>query len=376
MDYRIIYVGAQTVYGVLFLTLLYLRHVNDRGKRPDKLDVLYVLFAATVALDATWMLINGVPEYRVGHIFLQIAYLCIMAVVGYLWFLYTLDFFPTKSMALRKYRFVLGIPVLVQIALVISSVRTGLVFIVDENGLYTRGPLHMYSVVGNYLYMLLGSFVALRCRKDAPLSMDKRRFSAAALFPVPVLFLSLAQMILPPGLPGMQGGVLVGLLLHFGVSQSVKVTQDHLTGLPNRFAFEQDLLEHIRNYRAGGPAHLYLLEGDLNNFKAINDTYGHPMGDVVLKETAKVLNRVFGSYGAAVFRTGGDEFMMVAEQEEALNVDVLTSQLNAELANVKLPSSFALSMSLGMEEYDGTVDFRGLIENVDKKLYAAKRTSK
>ena len=362
------------MFGVLFVVLLVLRHVNDRGRQLDKFDALYALFLIVTFLDATWMLIDGRAEFRTWHIALHVAYLSTMALTGYLWFLYTLDLFPAKSMGIRKYRFVLGIPVLIEIVLIFCSVWTNWMFIVAPDGTYIRGEYHIYTIFLNYGYMLLGSYVALRCRKKALLTMDRRRFGVAALFPVPIFVFTGAQMILPPGLPGLQGGVLVAFLLVYGTFQNVMITRDHLTGLPNRFAFERDLLERIQKHRPDAGERLYLMEGDLNKFKHINDTYGHPTGDHALQLTAQALSQVLPAYNAVAFRTGGDEFMMVAETDAPLDAAEVERSINAKLAELSEGTNFDLSMSLGMEEYDERMDFRTLIETVDKKLYAAKKS--
>ena len=375
MDLKVVYIGSQLIFGILYLVLLFLRHIANRGQHIDKLDAVYCLFLVTIALDCVWRLIDGVPAYRTGHIALELAYLSVMSFSGYVWFLYTLDLFPAKLEKLRKYRFVLGIPVLFEIALVFTSLGTGWIFSVDETGTYIRGPFSMGPVALNYLYMLLGSYVALQCRKEALLAVDKRRFAAAAFFPVPVLVLSGLQVLLPPGLPSMQAGVLIGLLLFYGMSQSAMVSQDYLTGLPNRFTFEQDLAERMHMFRAGGARHLYLMEGDLNKFKQINDTYGHPEGDKVLLQTAEILEQVFHPHGAAVFRTGGDEFMMLAETEGAFDIGAIGEELNTRLAEIEVPGGLSVSMSLGLVEFDGSQDARALVKKVDERLYAAKKAA-
>ena len=372
MDSRFIYTGAQLIFAILFLTLMGLRHFNERNRGFDKLDLLYILFIIVTLLDATWMLINGKPEYRSWHVALEVTYLTCMAFTGYVWFLYTLDYFPAKSMKIRKYRYVLCIPVIIVVILVFISIKTSWMFMVDENGLYIRGEYHIYSVIVNYSYMLLGSYVALRCRRDALLAMDRRRFTVAALFPVPILLLSGLQLLLPPGLPAMEGSVFISLLLLFGTSQNVLITRDYLTGLPNRAAFEQDLLERIDNYRKDGQKHLYLLAGDLDKFKDINDTYGHPKGDKALQLTAQALSEVCEPYGIAVFRTGGDEFMMIAEAENAVGLATLQETINARLDELTADEVYDLNMSLGMVEYDGTINYHLLIEQVDECLYSSK----
>lgn len=352
--------------------LLFLRHATNRQQRFDKLDLLYLLFVFTIVLDCVWSLIDGVPAYRDGHIVLELVYLCTMACTGYVWFLYTLDLFPSQSLTIRKYRFILGIPVLFEIFLIVSSLNNGLVFQVDEQGTYVRGSLAMLPVAINYAYMVLGSCVALACRKHALLEVERRWLLTAAFFPVPVLLLSGLQVLLPPGLPSMQAGVLVGLLLFYGMSRNAMVSQDYLTDLPNRLSFEQDLQERIHKFRRGGPKRLYLIEGDLNKFKQINDTYGHPEGDKILKQTAQVLEDVFIPNGISVFRTGGDEFMMIAETDDELDIARLQDALNESLATIEVRGNNTISMSLGVEEYDGTSDSRTFVELVDKKLYEAK----
>ena len=349
-----------------------MNRVNRRGQRLNKLDILYLLFLITIALDILWSWIDGVPQLRIVHIVLELVYLSTMSFVGYTWFLYTLDMFPAKSMKLRDYRLVLGIPVFFSLFTIIASLWTGWVFTVTPEGRYIRGSLNMLPVLINYAYMLLGSVVALRCRKETLLTIDKRRFAVAATFPIPVFFISGVQMLLPPGLPAMQGGVLVSLLILYGASQDVLVTRDYLTGLPNRAAFERDLMDQLHRYRADEGVNLYLLEGDLDEFKSINDAYGHPAGDRALLRAAEVLSQTFAAYGANVFRTGGDEFMVLIESPQELQVEALRQELNENLAASTPTDHIRLSMSLGMEKYDGHTSFRAFIENADRKLYAAK----
>src|SRR5207237_4051929 len=84
---------------------------------------------------------------------------------------------------------------------------------------------------------------------------------------------------------------------------------DPLTGLYNRRYAEQRLSAEVaRSARRGHP--LTILSLDLNNFKEINDTYGHPAGDLVLQEFAAHLNKVIRGSDLAV-RLGGDEFLVL-----------------------------------------------------------------
>lgn len=375
MDYRIVYIGAETIFGILFLVHFFLHQLNNKGQKWDKLDILYLLFIGTVILDSIWIMIDGKVEYRTWHIVLEVVYLTMMSFTGYDWFLFTLDFFPAKENVLRKHRRLLSIPTLVVIILIFCSIKTGWIFQVDESGKYIRGGLNLLPVIVNYSYMVLGSYIALRCMKNTLLTVDKRRYLLAALFPVPVLIFATVQMIIPPGLPMAHGGVLVALLMQYGTSQNALVTSDYLTGLPNRVAFEQDLIGRIRRYRPEDSEKLYLMEGDLDEFKSINDTYGHSVGDQALVKTADVLCRALASYDSAVFRIGGDEFMIIIESEEEPDIAAIEKNINDKLVLPLPGKEIKMSMSFGFEEYNESMNMRTFIDSADHKLYEAKRTA-
>ena len=373
MDYRVLYVGTQVIFGLLFLVLFYLRHTDDRSEKFDMLDALYLIFFTTIVLDIIWIFIDGVPELRTFHTVHQAIYLSVLSLTGYAWINYALDALPTQNMKINKHRKLLALPVLFLVIMALTSFKTGLMYTIDEGGYYVRGPLQPVAVGISLFYLILASLIALRCRKDALFTMDKKRFGVIALFPVPVMVLAIVQFMLPPGLPGAPGGALITLLLIFGTSQNVLITRDYLTGLPNRYMFEQRLLDRMGKYRVEGFKCLYLIEGDLNKFKNINDTYGHLAGDNALQEAAKILSRFFEPYEATVFRTGGDEFMVRVETVEPLDYEAIQQGLNEALAEGSPQGGATLSMSLGFEEYNDTDSFRTLIDKADKRLYAVKQ---
>ena len=152
---------------------------------------------------------------------------------------------------------------------------------------------------------------------------------------------------------------------------------DTLTGLPNRTMFQQQLEHHIR--AATGSGSLFALHClDLDQFKAINDTLGHPAGDTLLVETGRRVQDA--ARGHFVARLGGDEFVVlqtVGEDRDA--IDRLARDI---LATVGEPmcidgNEFAPSTSIGIAiaPQDG-VNGGGLLRSADLALYRAKEAGR
>ena len=148
---------------------------------------------------------------------------------------------------------------------------------------------------------------------------------------------------------------------------------DPLTGLYNRRFAEQRLAAEVaRSERKGHP--LTVLTVDLNNFKQINDTYGHPAGDQVLLEFAARLNHVIRGSDLAV-RLGGDEFLVLLPECTLEQLQLVLGRLGSLQVNwqgQKIPVSF----SAGWKEYEMGDRPEELLASADQALYARKRASR
>jgi diguanylate cyclase (GGDEF)-like protein len=148
---------------------------------------------------------------------------------------------------------------------------------------------------------------------------------------------------------------------------------DPLTGLYNRRFAEQRLRAEIaRSERRGLSMIVVLL--DLNDFKKINDGYGHMVGDHVLKEFATCLSHATRGSDLAV-RWGGDEFMLLLLDCELEQLSVVLNRLQGFAVEVRgkaLPVSFAM----GWKAFDPGDTLEGLIEKADRDLYSHKAAAK
>src|SRR6266852_540840 len=148
---------------------------------------------------------------------------------------------------------------------------------------------------------------------------------------------------------------------------------DPLTGLYNRRFAEQRLAAEVaRSERRGHP--LTVLTLDLNNFKEINDTYGHPAGDQVLQEFASRLNKVIRGSDLAV-RLGGDEFLVVLPECTLDQLKLVMERLSSfelDWQGQKIPVTF----SAGWKDYEMGDRPEEMLARADQALYTSKRAAK
>ncbi len=152
---------------------------------------------------------------------------------------------------------------------------------------------------------------------------------------------------------------------------------DFLTGLVNRRRFERALLEMISDYQSRGyPFALILF--DLDNFKEINDKFGHPAGDQVLKEIALILKTFLRANNVSA-RIGGEEFAVLVPGATVKEGEIVAERLRSTIANrafsipeedVHITASFGVT---GVRS-DDTIDT--ILARVDKALYEAKNSGK
>ncbi len=148
---------------------------------------------------------------------------------------------------------------------------------------------------------------------------------------------------------------------------------DVLTQLPNRVYF-LDKLQQALHATAPTPQRLAILFLDLDRFKEVNDTQGHAVGDLVLREVAQRFRSVLRNH-ELLARLGGDEFAVLASDIDNERASTVASRLNNALATpIEIgPHSFALGVSIGISSYPGdgqTPDT--LLQAADIAMYRAK----
>lgn len=171
-------------------------------------------------------------------------------------------------------------------------------------------------------------------------------------------------------------------------SQTIRNAQEHgkmkdlamrdgLTELSNRRIFDETLAQKVK-YPDMHPVSLLII--DLDNFKQVNDTFGHQAGDQVLKTVAKILKESCRGQDL-VARFGGEEFAIILSQTKAVTAHAIAQRIRNRLAKTVFtfddrPLLMTASIGLATCHEGSSIFTANLVKQADRALYQAKRTGK
>jgi diguanylate cyclase (GGDEF)-like protein len=330
---------------------------------------------AMLVFDAFGWAFGGIPGKgaRAALYAVNIAYFCIHPVPTLLYILYS-DFQvyrdPGRLARLAK---PLGAIELVLSALALSSPLTGLIFRIDENNVYVRGP--GFPALAVVLFGLVGCSLIplLRGRKK----MNASVFWTLFIYPLPVTAAALAQD-LHYGLVLIWPTTTLFLVTAAFNIQRRRASIDHLTGTANRRSLDEELERLVegpgRQARRFGGVML-----DLDEFKSINDRLGHEAGDRALEDAATILRASVRSEDL-VSRYGGDEFVIILPNatEESLSEIVGRISRRTESLNSSRERPYRLAFSVGAGLFDPSADGSAgrFLARLDEAMYRDKAARK
>ena len=159
---------------------------------------------------------------------------------------------------------------------------------------------------------------------------------------------------------------------------SFRAEHDWLTGLGNRAAFDKSLAQALGRAQRNPVLEVGLMILDLDGFKAVNDTHGHPTGDLVLRNVAARLRLALRTIDG-ICRLGGDEFAVVVEGPAPLKLEAVARKIVAAVTKpVTLETAtLAVGCSCGISTYPAPAEnAESLYAQADAAMYAVKRAGK
>jgi len=371
-----LYLEISAVGIILLVTVLVTQRQTMRASAVQRQfnRLVYTTIIMHV-IDAACWLVDGeaFPHAHAVGLAVESLYYVFMLLIPYFWALFVETSLSTDLMAARRRLIIAAVPVVLLIAFIPFNVRLGWVFTIDAENVYHREWGFIVYTAVTYGILIYASIRSLIKARDSSWVEDRKHCYTMAFF-----------MVLPS-----VGGVIqaffyglslnwilasVSILLVYIEAQNRQISTDPLTGLNNRRELSKFLLRETREAPREGV--LAVLMMDVDNFKQVNDTYGHFYGDGVLLTVAKTLKSSCKNTDAFLGRYGGDEFCVVYPSADSSAVDRLIETIRSGLKswNEGHPNECPISLSIGSAAFDPEQDAcaDSLISRADRVMYEEK----
>ena len=370
---EILHLSVYSAFILIFIIINLKReyYLSDRKTKIFKYMIYTVL--SCILMDILFNRLEGTSYAYTRAILLYgnaIQYILTCLTV-FLWYLYNEQYIFKSLTHARKWLPITLVPILVSTVLALLSPRFGFFYSITPENIYLRGDLFYLASVNTYFYAVFTALLIHVNRK-------KMRNSDYA----PLMF-----FILPPALAGLfqtlnYGVLLIGpsltfsLLVAFVYIQSKNMELDYLTGLFTRKELEYytEMLSKRKNMKKkyGG------LMIDIDNFKSINDEYGHDTGDKVLREVSDAFLKSFRNTDF-VARIGGDEFVAICEIQSLSDLEIIVKRIHSHLDTINSLGNFPfiISLSIGFDRWDiHNFSKEEFMIHIDRKMYHEKDAKK
>ncbi len=356
-----------------FLLLVIVKlYMNRHAKRSALLDaklltamINLTLFQCFFDVLVFWVDGKDFPLAREVNYLVNMFYFTMNMTISFLWPLFS-EYKINSGVRLKRLAALLGLPLVCCTLLVFSAPLNGFVFTVTAENLYTRSSLHFVPTLLAAFYILFGTVRVYGARGDR----GKYMIFPAIYFIAPVS-LAIVVQTLCYGISLIFIGIAVGLTGVYLSTQSESAYIDQLCGVFNRRYYN----DYIRAFCSLGSSERRVTGVliDMDDFKSINDEFGHDVGDKALEQFGAVLRKHINDIGFAV-RCGGDEFILItretpAEAERA--VEEIAREIDEINASGKNP--FRLAFSYGIAQITSDSSSDDFFKAMDRRMYGMKR---
>lgn len=350
---------------VLFL-LLYRIRISQTNQFDEKAYnfMLIVAFIATIN-ETLSFIIDAHPGF-IFHILQYISNTISSAssgIIGYCWCLFVEYHIHRNFKRIKKKSRILAVPLIIATILIfINLLGTGIIFDISKENVYTRGPMNFILYIFVFVYYIESIYTVQKAKNDSILV----EFFPIYFFIIPCMIGTMIQGFFF-GISTIWLCVAIAfIIVYIEIQISISFIDD-LSGLYNR-KYMNHYLDKLQNDK---PKRVYGFLMDINDFKTINDIYGHLKGDQAIIQFGKILQHSIDKDSVAI-RMGGNEFVIFAilkSNEEALALKKHIEQ-NVRQFNTNSTEPFHLSFSIGIAKYSGNIET--FLSSMDDSMYEAK----
>ena len=361
---------------LILITQIYLGRPSFRFKpstTPDmvifsymSLSIFLLLFLETVR-----KLITFWPESvnRLLHTFIYFLYFSLLYAPSSIYLLYA-NYHLNGSIRRIKNMLKIIIPFNIGIILVSASAPwTGFLYRIDESNTYIRST--GFSVFITLLFLL--TFIGILFVVSGGKRHHTKTIRTLLVFPA-IIILAGSVQILIEGISIVWPSTIIFVVIAAMTIQKDQKHIDHLTGLVNRRSFDYTLsVELERSRRYGSPLSLLLMDTD--HFKAVNDEYGHSVGDQILTQIAWILSSHIRTTDTAA-RWGGEEFGILMPESDQAEAAAVAETLRRRIENFTFVNGIRVTMSFGGAQWLKLGSKSLWFKRADRALYRAKKNGR
>lgn len=286
------------------------------------------------------------------------------AIIGFVWVFLVTNKLKTKIAKVHNIILYAFFDIIV--LLLIINIFVPILFLVDSNNVYTRLTGYWIYTIFYGCTILDGLIVYISHRKTS----GGLKFFPVWAFLIPTIMGIIIQT-LSYGVSTANPFITISIVAVMLCLQNEFMIRDKLTGLYNRF-FLNTLEKRKPGYKNLKYTAIML---DINEFKKINDTYGHKVGDEALILLSSVLTENVGKFGE-VIRFAGDEFIVILNTQDEMMINKITTNIKdkLDLINKEALVPYKLKVAMGYSKInfaDNTLD--EYLDRIDKLMYEDKK---
>lgn len=378
-NFSVYYIESNIVCTIVFGILLIHNHFNiDRQEKQIKFDHVLIAFMVYFLVDCFWAAIvdNVIPKTRFTVVTNDFLIYVVMAAITYFWLQYVLAFEQVPNRNKPVNRFAVIFPFLVSTVALILNYCIAPQMLINKS-LDTLPVYNIYLVTVPYIYMAAILFYTIRKARKEENPIEKRKHLFVGFFPLMVIIGGIIQMVFFPYIPIFCFTSLILMLIFYIQSIDQRISLDPLTGLNNRGQLRRYVSQSSNLHQEGRMTVVIMM--DIDDFKTINDTYGHAEGDKALIIVSDSIKKAINSHSMPSFigRYGGDEFILIIHPVTLDEIEQLISEIRSEIESHTRELPYPLAISVGYDELRNKQDtFQNSILRADTKLYQDKKYRK
>ena len=380
-QYFIYYSSSNIVALIIFgIMLAHDRFSVDRQEKQLKYDHVLLSFMLYFLSDSIWAGVDSglFPANKISVPATSFANFVLMTAITYTWlrFVMAVEQLPNRNRLKTKH--IIVTPFAFSVIMLIFTYLAAPSFLIRDN-LKTTFMFDVFMVVIPCIYIVAVILYSLRKASKENNPIEKKKHLYIGFFPILVVAGGLVQMVVMPTLPIFCFCSTIFMLVFYIQSIESQISTDPLTKLNNRGQLFRYVSQESNLWIEDRETYVVMM--DINDFKQINDTFGHAEGDSALVILSSVLMNVVRMSESPTFlgRYGGDEFVMVVHPlsvDEIENmIGDLRSQISEKCESEKKP--YIISIGVGYDQLVRETDaFLKCSKRADEKLYADKEIQK